>query len=121
MRTSRRHTIPLPIHAGIETIAAPAIMVAPFLLGLSPAATAIAVGLGVMLFGLSLEVISPSRTIPISAHAGFEYALAVVAIIAGLAVGLATDDLLATAFLVGVGAFQVALTASTRFSVPLGA
>jgi hypothetical protein len=96
-------------------------MAAPFVLGLSAAATAIAVGIGVMLLGLSFEVIGPNRAIPLSAHAGFDYALAVVAIVAGLAIGLATDDLVATVFLVGIGAAQVALTASTRFSVPRGA
>jgi hypothetical protein len=121
MRTARRHTIPLPIHAGIEAIAAPAIMVAPFVLGLSVAATAIAVGLGVMVFGLSLEVIGPNRSIPLSTHASFDYVLAVVAIGAGLTIGAGTGDLVATAFLVGIGAAQVALTAVTRFSVPRGA
>ena len=121
MRSSRRHTIPLPIHAGIESIAAPAIMAAPFLLGLDPGPTAIAVGLGVMLFALSFETIAPSRTIPISAHAGFDYVLAVVAVVAGIVIGLSTGDLVATVFLVGVGAAQAALTAVTRFSVPWGA
>ena len=45
----------------------------------------------------------------------------VFAVIAGLAVGIATGEWAGTVFLVGVGVVQVALTASTRFSAPLGA
>ena len=47
--------------------------------------------------------------------------LAAVAAVAGLAIGVATGEWAQGIFLVGVGAAQVALTASTRFSVPAGA
>jgi hypothetical protein len=113
--------ISLSIHSAIEVIAAPAIMVAPFLLGFGQAATVITVTLGVLLLGLALQVEAPRRTIPLSAHAGFDYVLAASAAIGGLVVGIATGEWHAASFLVGVGAALVALTASTRFSSPRSA
>ena len=102
-------------------IAAPAIMAAPFLLGFGVAATVITVGLGALLLGLALQVDGSGRSIPLSAHAGFDYALALVAAIAGLAVGLVADEQAAGIFLVGLGAAMVALTAMTRFTAPRSA
>jgi hypothetical protein len=113
--------IPLSVHGALEVLAAPAIMAAPFLLGFGQAATTIAVLVGVLLLGLAVQLEGPRRTVPISAHAGFDYALAIFAVVGGLAVGLATGEWAAGVFLVGVGAAQVALTAATRFSVPRGA
>jgi hypothetical protein len=117
----RLRAIPLGIHGAIEVIAAPAIMAAPFLFGFEQAATVISVAIGVLLLGLALQAESPSRTVPLSAHAGFDYLLAATASIAGLAIGLATGEWYAAVFLVGVGVAQVALTASTRFSIARGA
>ena len=102
-------------------VAAPAIMAAPFLLGFGVAATVITVGLGALLLGLALQVEGSGRGIPLSAHAGFDYALALVATIAGLAVGLVADEQVAGIFLVGLGAALVALTAMTRFTAPRSA
>ena len=110
--------IPLSTHGALEMLAAPAIMVAPFLLGFGQAATAIAVVLGALLLGLALQVDAPSRALPISAHAGFDYLLAAVAAVSGIAVSLATGEWAAGIFLVGMGAAMVALTASTRFIAP---
>jgi hypothetical protein len=113
--------ISISAHSAIEVIAAPAIMAAPFLLGFGQAATVIAVTLGAVLLGLALQVEGPNRSMPLSAHAGFDYLLAAVAAVGGLTIGLVTDEWYAAIFLVGVGAAQVALTASTRFSVARGA
>ena len=113
-------TIPLSIHAGIETFLAPAIMAAPFLFGFGPAASVICVLVGALLLGLALQVPGPQRSVSISSHAALDYALATFAIAGGLAVGLLTGAWGATIFLVGIGAALVTLTASTRFSVPRG-
>ena len=102
-------------------IAAPAIMAAPFLLGFGPAATVITAGLGALLLGLALQSEGSGRGIPVSAHAGFDYALALVAAVAGVAVALVADEQIAGIFLVGVGIAMVALTAATRFTAPRGA
>jgi len=109
--------IPLAVHSAIEVVAAPAIMAAPFVLGFGQAATVVAVTIGALLLGLALQVEGPRRTVPLSAHAAFDYLLAISAAIAGLAIGLASGEWYAAIFLVGVGAAQVALTASTRFSL----
>jgi hypothetical protein len=77
--------------------------------------------IGAILLGLALQAAGPRRTIPLSAHAGFDYMLAAVAGISGLAIGIATGEWAQGIFLVGVGVAVVALAASTRFSVPAGA
>lgn len=113
--------ISLSAHSALEVAAAPAIMVAPFLLGFGQAATAIAVALGVVLLGHALQIEGPRRIVPLSTHAGLDYVLAALTISAGLAIGVATGEWSAGIFLVGVGAAQVTLTAFTRFSAPLSA
>ena len=70
---------PLPVHAVIETVAAPAIMAAPLLLGFGQAAGLVAFAIGALLLGLALQAAGPRRTIPLSAHAGVDYLLAAVA------------------------------------------
>ena len=93
--------IPLSLHGAVEMFAAPAIMFVPLLLG------------------HALSLFGAHRPIPLSAHAEFDYVLAGAAILSGLGVAIAGNGL-AAIFLVGVGAAQMALTASTRFSVPRG-
>jgi hypothetical protein len=110
--------IPLSVHGGIETLAAPAIMAAPVLLGLGEAAMVAGFALGATLLGLSLSLFSERRVVPLTAHAGFDYMLAAAAVLLGLVIGLGTGNVAATVFLVGVGVAQLALTASTRFSAP---
>jgi hypothetical protein len=101
--------------------AAPAVIAAPFLLGFGEAATVVAFVIGALLLGFAVQAAGPGRTIPLSAHAGFDYMLAAFAGISGLAIGIATGEWAQGVFLVGVGVASVALTASTRFSVPAGA
>ena len=109
--------VPLSIHTAVEVFAAPAIMVAPFALGFGPAATGVAIVIGAVMLGLALQADSPSRAIPLAAHAGFDYTLAAAAVLSGITIGLASGEWQAASFLVGVGAAMVALTASTRFSM----
>jgi hypothetical protein len=109
--------IPLSVHGVIEILAAPALIATPFLLHFTVAAAAASMGLGVALLGLAVSTHTDQRTIPLSAHAGFDYVIGFAATFVGLAVGFATGDLVATAFLVVFGLAHIALTASTRFSV----
>jgi len=117
---STLRTIPLWLHAGVETFAAPAIMASPFFFGFGPAASIICVIVGAVLLGLALQVPGPERSVSISSHATLDYALALFAVAGGLAVGFSTGAWGATIFLVGIGAALATLTASTRFSVPRG-
>jgi hypothetical protein len=113
-------TIPLPIHAGIEAFAAPAIMAAPFALGLSAIATGVAVVVGAVLLGSALALMGSERAVSVTAHAGSDYALAYVAIAGAIVAGLA-GDATGMVFLAGVGTAQLLLTATTRFSIARGA
>ena len=117
--TSSR-AISLSLHGALEALAAPAVMAAPFALGLGVEATIIAVALGAILMGHALSIFGQRPLIPLGAHAEFDYLLAIMALGAGLGVGLTTGEEAATIFLVGVGAAQIALTAGTRFSASRG-
>ncbi len=112
-----RRGISLTAHSAIEVIAAPLLMVAPFVFDFGTAAMLISVVLGVTLLTLAIQVDSPGRSVPISAHADFDYLLVIVAVIGGLAIGLATSEWYASIFLVGFGVAQALLTASTRFTL----
>jgi hypothetical protein len=109
------------MHAAVEVAAGAWVMVAPFLLGLGQAATIVSVFIGALLITLAVQVSEPSRGIPLAAHPSFDYALAAFSVLAGLAVGVLAGEWRATVFLVAVGSGQIALTASTRWSVPAGA
>jgi hypothetical protein len=111
--------IPLTLHGAVEMFAAPAIMFVPLVLGLGTTASVIAFVIGAILLGHALSLFGARRPIPLSAHAEFDYVLAAAAILSGVGVAIAGNGL-AAIFLVGVGAAQMALTASTRFSVPRG-
>ena len=114
--------IPINVHAALEVAAAPLLIVAPFALGFDYLAGALSLALGVLLIGLATSVYGDSSrgNLPLNAHAGLDYTLALATLAAGVVAGLG-GDYAATLFLVGFGSAHLALTASTRFSRPLGA
>ena len=114
--------IPIHVHAALEVVAAPLLFVAPFALGFSYLAGALSIAVGILLIGLAASVYGEGDrgNLPLSTHAGFDYSLAAATIVAGAVAGIQGDDV-ATIFLVGFGSAHMALTASTRFSRPLGA
>jgi hypothetical protein len=115
-------TIPIHVHAALEVAAAPLLIVAPFALGFGHVAGALSIALGILLIGLATSVYGEGDrgNLPLSAHAGLDYTLAAATIAVGVIAGIA-GDYIATVFLVGFGSAHMALTASTRFSRPLGA
>jgi hypothetical protein len=113
--------VPHTIHAAVEVLGGAIVMAAPFVLDLGRPATFLSVVLGAIAVGAALQIGGPARRVPLAAHAAFDYLIAAAAIVAGVAIGTVTGEWRATVFLVGVGAAQVALTASTRWSVPAGA
>jgi hypothetical protein len=117
MTRSISHTI----HAAFEVVGGAALIAAPFLLGLGQGAAIVSVFLGVLAITFAIQLAGPARAISLSTHAAFDYLLAFVAAVAGVAIGIATGEWRATVFLVGVGAVQAALTASTRWSTRVGA
>jgi hypothetical protein len=114
--------IPINVHAALEVAAAPLLMVAPFALGFGYLAGALSIALGILLVGLATSVYGEGErgNLPLSAHAGLDYTFAVATLMVGVLAGIA-GDYVATVFLVGFGSAHLALTASTRFSRPLGA
>jgi hypothetical protein len=114
--------IPIDLHAAIEVLGAPLLIAAPFAFGFSDLAGAMSIALGVLLIGLATSVYGEGDrgNLPLSAHAGLDYTLAAGTIVAGVVAGIGGDHI-ATVFLVGFGSAHLALTASTRFSRPLGA
>jgi hypothetical protein len=114
--------ISINAHAALEVAAAPLLIVAPFALGFDYLAGGLSIALGILLIGLATSVYGDTSrgNLPLSAHAGLDYTLAAATIAAGVLAGIA-GDYAATIFLAGFGFAHMALTASTRFSRPLGA
>ena len=115
--------IPIHVHGALEVIAAPLLLAAPFVFGFGVVAGAFSLALGALLTGLAVSIYGGegnSASLPLSAHAGFDYMLAAATIAIGSAIGLATNDFAATVFMVGFGSAHLALAASTRYSRPLG-
>jgi len=115
-------SIPIHVHAALEIVGAPLLIAAPFALGFSHLAGALSIALGILLIGLATSVYGDAErgSVSLSAHAGLDYTLAAATIAAGVVAGIG-GDYIATVFLVGFGSAHLALTASTRFSRPLGA
>jgi hypothetical protein len=115
--------IPLHVHGALEVIAAPLLLVAPFVLGFGFVAGAISIALGAALIGLALSIYGDEErgSVPLNAHVGLDYVIASVTIALGIAVGIATGNAVAAVFMVGFGVAHMALIASTRFSRPVGA
>src|SRR5262245_41196103 len=114
--------IPINVHAALEVAAAPLLIVAPFALGFDYLAAALSIALGILLIGLATSVYGDGTrgNLPLSAHAGLDYTLATATIAAGVLAGIG-GDYIAAIFLVGFGSAHMTLTASTRFSRPVGA
>ena len=115
-------SIPIGTHGAIEVLAAPLLLVAPFVLGFGYLAGAISIALGVLLIGLAISIYGENdrATVPLSAHAGLDNVIAAFTIAVGIAL-LLTGDLAAGIFMVGFGSGHLALSASTRYSRPIGA
>lgn len=109
--------VSLSVHGAIEIVAAAALIAAPFLLGFGEATGAVSMALGVMLMGLELSTHTDQRTIPLATHIAFDYVIGALMIMAGLVLGIAGNEPVATIFLAGLGAAHLALTVSTRFTV----
>ena len=109
-----RRTIPLDAHNALILATAPLLMVGPYLLTFDPAVGLVSFFLGALLMGGALA--SSTRSIPVTTHEGFNWAIGLSMIVIGIVAGLGDQALVATIFLVGFGSAHLALTASTRYS-----
>jgi hypothetical protein len=116
--------VPIHVHSALEVVAAPLLFVAPFALGFSLSLGALSIALGIVLIGLALSIDGGeggTASLPLTAHANFDFVLATGTIALGLIGGIVTQDPVAGIFMAGFGTAHMALTASTRYSRPLGA
>jgi hypothetical protein len=107
-----RPTISLPLHGALELLTGLLALVAPFVVGLSPAGTVVSVLVGACAIGLALDAVEPTR---VAAHHTFDYGLALGAVLSALALALAADA--AAALTLGAfGLAQLGLNSATRYS-----
>jgi hypothetical protein len=108
--------IPLHVHGAFEVVLALAVMLAPFLFGFEPAALVVSVVLGALIFGVAIAThASDERALPISTHAAFDIAFALVMAVVAVVFGL-TDERAAAAVFGGASVLVVLLTSVTRYS-----
>jgi hypothetical protein len=105
------------LHAALELVTATALIGVPFTIGLSINATITAALLGILLFGLAVSATATEGrgTLPISAHATYDAAVALVLVAAAVVFGFAGETA-ALVFLLAAGIAQLTLNALTRYS-----
>lgn len=102
----------LPTHGAVELLLGVLAIVAPFALGFGPAGVLISGLLGALTVGMALDATQPRA---VSAHQGFDYGLALGAIVVALPLAIAGEGT-AAIFLGLLGLAQLALNAGTRYS-----
>ena len=110
--------IPFGVHGALELPLGLAAMALPFVLGLSAAATVIAVVVGAAIVGLALASTTDERgrpALPVATHFAADYGVALGLAGAALLVAVA-DDVTAGVFLGAVAALQLILNLSTRYT-----
>jgi len=112
-----RGRVSYALHAALELVTATALIAVPFAIGLSLDATITAGVIGLILFGLAVSATdSEGRgTLPISAHATYDAAVALVLVGAAIVFGIA-GEVPALVFLLLAGIAQLILNGFTRYS-----
>ena len=112
-----RGRVPFSLHAALELVTATVLIAVPFAIGLSVDATITAGVVGIVLFGLAVSATeSDGRgTLPISAHATYDAAVAFVLVGAAVVFGL-LGEVPALVFLLAAGIAQLTLNGFTRYS-----
>lgn len=105
------------MHAALELITAVALIGVPVVTGLSFDATLTAGIIGVVLFGLAVSATASDGrgTLPVSAHATYDAAIALVLIAAAIVFAVAGQGA-AVALLLAAGTAQLVLSSATRYS-----
>jgi hypothetical protein len=111
--------IPIHVHAVLETILAPVLIVAPFAFGFSASALIASVVLGVLLMGTALStgaaLAGQENGLRVSAHASLDLGLAFAAVVSSIAFGIAGDPA-AGLFFGAVAILQGLLATTTRYT-----
>jgi hypothetical protein len=109
--------ISLPTHAVLEFTGGLALMVVPFVFGLTPAGVVVAVTLGAIIAGLGLTAASRegNRGLSVGDHFALDRTLAFGLLLAAAGLALGDDRAGAVVMMVGAAA-QFALSFSTRYT-----
>ena len=112
-----RGRVSFALHAALELVTAVALLAVPFAIGLSVDATLTAGVIGIVLFGLAVSATdSDGRgTLPISAHATYDAAVALVLVGAAVVFGL-VGEIPALVLLLSAGIAQLVLNGFTRYA-----
>lgn len=110
--------IPIHVHAVLETILAPVLMVAPFAFAFSPGALIASVVLGVLVMGTALSTSAALAGLQgglrVSAHASLDLGFALAALACSIGFGFFQDP--ATGLFFGaVAILQAVLATTTRY------
>lgn len=108
--------------AAIMVSAGSLLLLAPFPIGLAPAAVAAAAVIGAVLIGLGLAGTAGSGrgTIPLSAHRAYDRGIG-VGLVLGALVFAVGGDAAAAAMFAAVGIGLGAVSAATRYTAPVNA
>lgn len=114
MRRSKRLTIEL--HGALELALAAALILAPYALGLAPAAIMVGIGVGAVLAGLAISGSDPASRggLPLSAHVTYDWALGTALLCAGIVLGLAVGPG-AFIFFLAAGLIEFTLAGATSY------
>lgn len=111
--------IPYPIHTALRLATALLLMVTPFVVGFSPAATVVAVLVGAVQAGVALSATPDERgrlTVPLSTLYAFEWGSVLGLFGAAIVLGVAGDTV-ALAAIAAIAAVQLAGNLTTRYSL----
>jgi len=114
---ARRGQISIDLHGAIELLVGAALVTLPWVLGFEPAAIAFSAALGALVIGLALTASEPGGrgSIPLGAHAAYDWGLGVGLIAAGFTFGLLEGYQPMLFFLIA-GAAELLLQARTRYA-----
>ncbi len=106
--------VSLPAHGAVELLLGMLTMVAPFLIGATPAGTVVLAGIGAVVVGLALTTVDDAS---VAVHAHHTYDLGLAVGLLGAAVALAAaGDAAATTYAAIAGVVHLGLNLVTRYS-----
>jgi hypothetical protein len=114
---SRRGQISIHLHSAIELMVGSALVVLPFVLGFGGATVAFSVTTGALVIGLALTASEPGArgSLPLAAHAAYDWGFGVGLVGAGFVFGL-IDGFAPMLFLLAAGAIELLLVTRTRYA-----
>jgi hypothetical protein len=114
---TRGRQLSIDLHSAIELMIGVVLILAPFAIGLPPAAIAFSIPVGALILGLALTASEPGArgSLPLSAHAAYDRGFGVGLLAAGIAFGV-IGGLGSLAFFLIAGALELLLAATTRYT-----